>query len=91
MAKAYFKCVNDNGGINGRPIEYVIETEQTDPGQAASLAKKLIETDKVARHRRQHEHHRVRGQPQVLRVARTSTSSAPASRPSATRRRTSRR
>ena len=31
-----------------------IETEQTDPGQVASLAKKLIETDKVARHRRQH-------------------------------------
>jgi branched-chain amino acid transport system substrate-binding protein len=47
MAEAYFKCVNDNGGINGRPISYVIETEQTDPGQAASLAKKLIETEKV--------------------------------------------
>ena len=31
MAQAYFKCVNDNGGINGHPIEYVIETEQTDP------------------------------------------------------------
>jgi branched-chain amino acid transport system substrate-binding protein len=45
--EAYFKCVNDNGGINGRPVEMVIETEQTDPGQAASLAKKLIETDKV--------------------------------------------
>jgi branched-chain amino acid transport system substrate-binding protein len=47
MADAYFKCVNDNGGINGRPIEYVIETEQTDPGQAASQARKLIETEKV--------------------------------------------
>jgi branched-chain amino acid transport system substrate-binding protein len=45
--EAYFKCVNDNGGINGRPVEMVIETEQTDPGQAASLAKKLIETEKV--------------------------------------------
>ena len=22
MAKAYFDCVNDNGGINGRPIQY---------------------------------------------------------------------
>src|SRR5262249_53662840 len=42
-AKAFFDCVNDNGGINGRPIAYTIETEQTDPGQAASLAKKLIE------------------------------------------------
>jgi branched-chain amino acid transport system substrate-binding protein len=46
-AEAYFKCVNDNGGINGRPVRMVIETEQTDPGQAASLAKKLIETEKV--------------------------------------------
>ena len=42
-AEAYFKCVNDNGGINGRPIEYSIETEQTDPGQAANAAVKLVE------------------------------------------------
>jgi branched-chain amino acid transport system substrate-binding protein len=47
MAKALFDCVNDNGGINGRPIQYLIETEQTDPAQVASLAKKLIETEKV--------------------------------------------
>jgi branched-chain amino acid transport system substrate-binding protein len=47
MAKAVFDCVNDNGGINGRPIEYLIETEQTNPGQVASLAKKLIETERV--------------------------------------------
>jgi branched-chain amino acid transport system substrate-binding protein len=46
-AKAYFDCVNDNGGINGRPISYTFETEQTDPGQAAAAAKKLIETEKV--------------------------------------------
>jgi branched-chain amino acid transport system substrate-binding protein len=46
-AKAYFDCVNDNGGINGRPIDYTIETEQTDPGQVASLARKLIQSEKV--------------------------------------------
>jgi len=46
-AKAYFGCVNDNGGINGRPIDYSIETEQTDPGQVASLARKLIQSEKV--------------------------------------------
>ena len=46
-AKAYFDCVNDNGGINGHPIAYEVKTEQTDPGQVASLAKKLVETDKV--------------------------------------------
>jgi branched-chain amino acid transport system substrate-binding protein len=47
MAKAYFDCVNDNGGINGRPIDYSIETEQTDPGQAVAAAKKLVESEKV--------------------------------------------
>jgi branched-chain amino acid transport system substrate-binding protein len=47
MTEAYFNCVNDNGGINGRPVKMYIETEQTDPGQIASLAKKLVETDKV--------------------------------------------
>jgi branched-chain amino acid transport system substrate-binding protein len=46
-AKAYFDCVNENGGINGRPIQYGFETEQTDPGQAAAAAKKLVETEKV--------------------------------------------
>jgi branched-chain amino acid transport system substrate-binding protein len=46
-AEAYFKCVNDNGGINGRPVEMVLETEATDPAQAAAAAKKLIETEKV--------------------------------------------
>jgi branched-chain amino acid transport system substrate-binding protein len=46
-AKAYFDCVNDNGGINGRPVSYSFETEQTDPGQAAAAAKKLVETEKV--------------------------------------------
>ena len=47
MAAAYFKCVNANGGINGHPVQYVIETEQTDPGQAASQARKLVESEKV--------------------------------------------
>jgi len=47
MAKAYFDCVNDNGGINGRPIEYVVEQEQTNPQQVQSLATKLIENEKV--------------------------------------------
>jgi branched-chain amino acid transport system substrate-binding protein len=45
--EAYFKCVNDNGGINGRPLQMVLETEAIDPAQAASAAKKLIESDKV--------------------------------------------
>ena len=47
MTGAYFDCVNDNGGINGRPIEYIAEEEQVDPQQISSLATKLVEQDKV--------------------------------------------
>ena len=47
MAKAYFTCVNENGGINGHPISYKFYTEQTNPSQIAGLAHKLIQTDKV--------------------------------------------
>ena len=47
MANAYFTCVNDNGGINGHPIKYYIEPEQTNPAQIAGLAKKLVQTDHV--------------------------------------------
>jgi branched-chain amino acid transport system substrate-binding protein len=47
VAKAYFDCVNDNGGINGRPIKYILYTEQLNPAQEAALARKLIQSDKV--------------------------------------------
>ena len=47
VAKAYFDCVNDNGGINGRPIKYILYTEQLNPAQEAALARKLIEKDRV--------------------------------------------
>ena len=46
-AKAYFDCVNANGGIGGRPIDYTIATEQSDPAQVAALAHKLIESKKI--------------------------------------------
>ncbi len=44
MAKAYFDCVNDNGGINGRPVQYITETEQSNPSQVAGLARQLVQT-----------------------------------------------
>jgi branched-chain amino acid transport system substrate-binding protein len=47
IANAYFKCVNDNGGINGRPIAYKIYTEQLKPDGDAALARKMVEQDKV--------------------------------------------
>ncbi|HSZ47106.1 MAG TPA: ABC transporter substrate-binding protein [Streptosporangiaceae bacterium] len=47
MAAAYFACVNANGGINGHPVKYYIETEQTNPAQIAAEAKQLVQTDHV--------------------------------------------
>jgi len=40
--KAYFDCVNANGGINGRPIDYRIENDQWNPELAAQAAAKLV-------------------------------------------------
>jgi branched-chain amino acid transport system substrate-binding protein len=46
-AKAYFDCVNDNGGIKGHPIQYLVEKDVVDPQRVSSLATKLAEVDKV--------------------------------------------
>ena len=46
-ARAYFKCVNENGGINGRPIEYLIEDDKWSPESAAQAATKLVKDRKV--------------------------------------------
>jgi branched-chain amino acid transport system substrate-binding protein len=41
--QAYFKCVNANGGILGRPIVYYQEDDQSKLDVAAQAAKKLVE------------------------------------------------
>lgn len=41
------KRLNDAGGVNGRPIEVVVEDDATDPQKAVAAATKLIEQDKV--------------------------------------------
>ncbi|MZR31627.1 ABC transporter substrate-binding protein [Sneathiella litorea] len=46
-AAAYFHCVNDNGGINGRPIKYIVENDQWNPELAAQVATKLVKDDGV--------------------------------------------
>ncbi|HKI92951.1 MAG TPA: ABC transporter substrate-binding protein [Gaiellaceae bacterium] len=46
-AAAYFACVNDNGGIHGRPVKYTLYSEALDPNQEKALAKKMIESDKA--------------------------------------------
>jgi branched-chain amino acid transport system substrate-binding protein len=40
---AYFKCVNANGGIYGRPLAYQDEDDQSNLQVAAQAAKKLVE------------------------------------------------
>lgn len=37
-AAAYFDCVNENGGINGRPIDYSYQDDALDPTKTAQLA-----------------------------------------------------
>lgn len=46
-AKAYFDCVNANGGIHGRPIEYLVEDDQWNPEVAAQVATKLVKDEDV--------------------------------------------
>jgi branched-chain amino acid transport system substrate-binding protein len=46
-AKAYFDCLNANGGIKGRPVSYLVEDDQWDPEKAAQLAAKLVDDEKA--------------------------------------------
>ncbi len=46
-AKAVFDRVNREGGIDGRPIEYLIEDDAADPAGAAQAARRLVEDEGV--------------------------------------------
>ncbi|WP_342078638.1 ABC transporter substrate-binding protein [Yoonia sp. SS1-5] len=46
-AAAYFACVNANGGINGRPINYLVENDQWNPELAGQVATKLVKDEGV--------------------------------------------
>lgn len=46
-AEAYFKYVNDQGGINGRKIKYIVEDNTYQPATAIAALKKLIYRDKI--------------------------------------------
>src|ERR671919_393308 len=45
---AYFKKVNDEGGINGRKITYVTYDDSYSPPKAVEMVRKLVEQDEVA-------------------------------------------
>jgi branched-chain amino acid transport system substrate-binding protein len=50
VREGYLLCqkhVNDKGGVLGRPIEFLIRDDGSDPKTAVSLYEKLIEEDKV--------------------------------------------
>jgi len=45
--RLYFQALNDAGGIDGHPVQVIVEDNRGEAGRAAVQAKKLIETDKV--------------------------------------------
>jgi branched-chain amino acid transport system substrate-binding protein len=45
---AYFKKVNDEGGINGRKINYITYDDSYSPPKAVEMVRKLVEQDEVA-------------------------------------------
>src|SRR5262245_21332839 len=44
---AYFKMVNEQGGINGRKINYISYDDSYSPPKAVEMARKLVEQDHV--------------------------------------------
>ena len=44
---AYFKYVNDSGGVNGRKIEWIVENDSYNPQQTVAVVKKLVDRDGV--------------------------------------------
>src|SRR5689334_19885391 len=45
---AYFKKVNDEGGVNGRKINYITYDDAYQPPKAVEMVRKLVEQDEVA-------------------------------------------
>ncbi len=45
--EAYFRWVNDQGGIHGRKIHLIVEDDQYNPANTIAAAKKLVEQDEV--------------------------------------------
>jgi branched-chain amino acid transport system substrate-binding protein len=45
--EAYFKMINDNGGINGRKVTFVTYDDGYSPPKAVEQVRKLVESDEV--------------------------------------------
>ncbi|WNV84661.1 ABC transporter substrate-binding protein [Umezawaea sp. Da 62-37] len=46
-AKAVYSYINDNGGINGRKIDYKVEDDGYNPTKTVEVVKKLVLQDKI--------------------------------------------
>jgi len=44
---AYFKMVNEQGGIHGRKVRFIYENDSYQPAKTVAAVKKLVEEDKV--------------------------------------------
>jgi branched-chain amino acid transport system substrate-binding protein len=44
---AYFRMINDHGGINGRKIDFISYDDGYNPAKAVEQARKLVESDEV--------------------------------------------
>ncbi|HEX4112769.1 MAG TPA: ABC transporter substrate-binding protein [Stellaceae bacterium] len=48
VEQAYFKMIDDQGGVNGRKIVLVSRDDMYDPAKTVALTKQLVEQDKIA-------------------------------------------
>lgn len=46
-AKAYFDCLNANGGINGKPVKYISADDGNDPQKSGAAAARLVQDEGV--------------------------------------------
>ena len=63
---AYFKMVNDEGGINGRKINFISYDDGYSPPKAVEQARKLVESDEVLVDVRSARHAVELGDPEIL-------------------------
>ena len=45
--EAYFRWINDQGGVNGRKIDWIVENDSYNPQQTVAVVKKLVDRDDV--------------------------------------------
>ena len=46
-AEAYFKMINDEGGIHGRKIRFILKDDQYQPARTVGAVKEMVERDEV--------------------------------------------